>query len=170
MAPHATLTAATVVSPDQERVMSQVRFGELLGRLVTLSRHDVEEILHEQGGTRRRFGDIALAWGLCEPEHVWQAWCDQLASSTQTADLDTLGIDSQAAALIDREVAARLGAIPIRCMGDTIVIAVADPDASQRVQAELQLTLPMKMCFVHADPHQVQRAIANYYPTEPAAA
>lgn len=150
--------------------MSQVRIGELLGRLVSLSRHDVEEILQEQSSSRRRFGDIALAWGLCEPEHIWQAWCEQLSSSTQKVDLEKLGIDSQAAGLISRDAASRLLAIPIRHLGDTVVIAVADPADASRAAAELPLTLPMKLCFVQADAPQIQRAIATYFPTEPAAA
>ena len=149
--------------------MSQLRIGELLGKLVTLTRHDVEEILQEQAGNHRRFGDIALAWGLCEPEHVWQAWCEQLHSAMQKVDLDTLGVDSQAVTLIGREIAARLCAIPIRCLGDTVVVAVAESD-STRIAAELRLTLPMKLCFVQTDALQIQHAITNYYPTEPAAA
>ncbi len=67
--------------------MSQARFGEHLSRLVNLSRHDVDEILEEQSSTRHRFGEIALSWGLCTPENVWQAWCDQLLSQVQKVDL-----------------------------------------------------------------------------------
>src|SRR5439155_6477219 len=55
----------------------RARIGELLSRMVPLSGHDVEEILQEQSATRRRFGEIALAWGLCKPEHVWDAWGQQ---------------------------------------------------------------------------------------------
>ena len=54
-------------------------FGQCLGRVVPLSAHDVSEILEHQAATRRRFGEIALAWGLCRPQHVWQAWWAQLA-------------------------------------------------------------------------------------------
>ena len=36
---------------------------------------------------KHRFGEIALSWGLCAPEHVWQAWCDQLLSQVQKVDL-----------------------------------------------------------------------------------
>ena len=56
-------------------MQSRARIGELLRKMVPLSRHDIEEILQEQTSTRRRFGDIALAWGLVKPEHVWeQIW------------------------------------------------------------------------------------------------
>src|SRR5438552_3699632 len=102
------------------------RFGELLGKLVKLSQHDVEEILEDQTATHRRFGDIALSWGLCEPEHVWQAWSDQLLTQVQQVDLEKLGVDSQAAGMIQREVALKLCAIPIRCLGHHLIIAVGE--------------------------------------------
>jgi hypothetical protein len=148
----------------------QVRFGELLGRLVNLSQHDVEEILEEQNARHRPFGEIALAWGLCNPEHVWQAWCDQLLSQVQKVDLDMLGVDAQAAAMIHREVAQRLGVIPIRCLGRLLVVAVSEPNTTARVAAELELITSRELRFVVADPHQIDRAIATYYPAGPAAA
>ena len=149
--------------------MSQARFGELLGRLVNLSRHDVDEILEEQSSTHHRFGEIALSWGLCEPEHVWQAWCDQLLVQVQKVDLDKLGIDAQAAAMIDRETAMRLGAIPIRCLGQQLIIAVCDPN-TERASAELSLITEKTLRFVVADPQQMQYALATYYPANGAAA
>jgi hypothetical protein len=99
--------------------------GELLGRLVNLSRHDVDEILEEQSSTHHRFGEIALSWGLCAPEHVWQAWCDQLLQQVQKVDLEKLGVDSQAAAMISSDLARRLNVIPIRCLGRQLIVAVA---------------------------------------------
>jgi hypothetical protein len=149
--------------------MCHVRFGELLGRLVKLSQHDVEEILEDQNASRRRFGEIALSWGLCEPEHVWQAWCDQLLSQVQKIDLDALGIDAQAAAMIHREVALQLGAIPIRCLGRHLIVAVSDSNTA-RVAAELELITSKELRFVLADARQIDRAIGVYYPAGPAAA
>ena len=149
--------------------MCHTRFGELLGRFVTLSRHDVNEILEDQNATRRRFGDIALSWGLCEPEHVWQAWCEQLLTQVQKVNLDELGVDSQAASMIHREVALRLGAIPIRRLGNILVVAVSEGNTT-RVASELKLTTSTELRFVLADPHQIERAISAYYPAGPAAA
>jgi hypothetical protein len=144
--------------------MSQARFGEHLSRLVNLSRHDVNEILEEQISTRHRFGEIALSWGLCTPENVWQAWCDQLLSQVQKVDLDKLGIDSQAAAMIDRETAIRLNAIPIRCMGSQLIVAVADT-TKERAAYELPLITGMDLRFVVADPEQLKHALTTYYPS-----
>jgi type IV pilus assembly protein PilB len=149
--------------------MCATRFGELLGRLVNLTRHDVDEILEDQNATHRRFGDIALAWGLCDPQHVWQAWCDQLLSQVQKIDLEKLGVDAQASSMIHPDVARRLNAIPIRCLGSQLIIAVADAD-TRRASAELSLITGKDLRFVVADPHQIQLAIASYYPPGPAAA
>src|SRR5437762_10593664 len=98
------------------------RMGELLSKLVPLSGHDVEEILHEQDSTRRRFGEIALAWGLCRPEHVWNAWCDQLVHSGEKIDLKRMAIDSRAVACIPAELARQLNILPIRLINDTLIL------------------------------------------------
>jgi hypothetical protein len=149
--------------------MSQARFGELLGRLVHLSRHDVDEILEEQSATKHRFGEIALSWGLCTPENVWQAWCDQLLSQVQKVDLEKLGVDSQAAAMISSELAHRLGAIPIRCMGQQLIVAVPSNN-TDHIAAELRKVTDMQLRFVVADAIQIGQAISVYYAAEHRAA
>src|SRR3978361_394754 len=92
-----------LIGREKEFVMSQLRFGELLGKVVNLTRHDVDEIFEEKNSSHRRFGEMALSLALCDPEHVWQAWCDQLLTQIQRVDLEALGVDAQAAGLIDRE-------------------------------------------------------------------
>jgi hypothetical protein len=149
--------------------MRQAPFGELLGRLVGLTRLDIDEILVDQKASHRRFGEIALSLGLCSPQHIWQAWCDQLLTQVQRVDLDALGIDAQAISMIDRDVALRLGAIPIRRLGKILVFAVSDP-STDRIAAELELITGKELRFVMADANQIQRAIATYFPAGPAAA
>jgi hypothetical protein len=151
-----------------EDVMSQARFGELLGRLVNLSRHDVDEILEEQSSTKHRFGEIALSWGLCAPEHVWQAWCDQLLEQVQKVDLEKLGVDSQAAAMIPRDMAIRLNAIPIRCMGRVLIVAVADHN-TDHIASELRKFTDMALRFVVADAQQLKLTLGIYYAEHAAA-
>jgi type IV pilus assembly protein PilB len=149
--------------------MSQVRFGELLGRLVNLSRHDVDEILEEQNANHQRFGEIALSWGLCAPEHIWQAWCDQLLEQVQKVDLVKLGVDSQAAGLIGGDLARKLNVIPIRCLGGQLVVAAAEHD-HQHITAELHKITAMSLRFVTADADQIRAAISVYYAGSNAAA
>lgn len=149
--------------------MCHTRFGELLSKLVTLSQHDVEEILEDQNGSRRRFGEIALSWGLCEPEHIWQAWCDQLLTQVQQIDLDALGVDAQAAAMLHRDVALQMGVIPIRCLGEQLIVASSEANTSS-LAAELALITGKTIRFVQADARHIQQAISTYYPAHTAAA
>ena len=87
--------------------MQRQKIGELLMRLVPLSRHDVDEILQEQRATQLRFGETAISMGLCRPEHVWRAWCGQSTDEVEQVDLDEVGVDAQATPLIPREIAMR---------------------------------------------------------------
>ena len=144
--------------------MSQVLFGQLLGRFVSLSRHDVDEILAEQEATRQRFGEIALSRGMCEPEHVWSAWAEQLTGGAQRVDLDHAGVDARAAALVRPDTARRLGVLPVRVQGDVLVVAVAAGVDPAAVAAELATATGKQTRFVTADAKQLDRAIATYYP------
>ncbi|HEY0009115.1 MAG TPA: hypothetical protein VGB55_10365, partial [Tepidisphaeraceae bacterium] len=60
------------------------RIGQILSRSVPLTEHDLEEILQEQKVTRQRFGDAALALGMVQPKHVWDAWMQQLHTADTT--------------------------------------------------------------------------------------
>lgn len=140
------------------------KFGELLSQLVQLSGHDVEEILHEQQATQRRFGEIALSWGLCQPEHVWSAWCRQVGGGAELehVDLDRDGIDAQAVALLHADVAKALRVIPIRADGQEAVLA-SDAALTQRVKDEIKGLLKRNVKFVIADRKQIDAAIEAYY-------
>src|SRR3954452_25407461 len=92
--------------------LQETLFGELLGRRVPLSRHDVFEILEEQGGSRRRFGQIALGWGLWEPRHVWETWAEHLADRSPRVDLGRMGIDVQATLHLRGALSAEPGIVP----------------------------------------------------------
>jgi type IV pilus assembly protein PilB len=139
------------------------RIGELIGRLVALSGHDVEEILHEQKVTQRRFGEIALSWGLCQPEHVWSAWCHQVKETdAEPVDLDRDGIDAQAVALLPADVAHVFRAVPIRLGDGEVVIASAEP-LGERTRAVLHKLLKKKLKFVTAPKRQIDAAIEAYY-------
>ena len=140
--------------------------GELLGEMVSLSSHDVEEILNEQHTTSRRFGEIALSWGLCQPEHVWTAWCRQLEDSAgfDTVDLDRVGIDAQAVALLPNELAQLFRAVAIRS-SDTEVVIASDAPLGERAREELQRLLIKNVKFVVAPKKQIDAAMDVYHAT-----
>lgn len=145
---------------------SRPRIGELLGEIVDLSGHDVEEILNEQHTTHRRFGEIALSWGLCQPEHLWSAWCRQLQDTAgcETVDLDRDGIDAQTVALLSPELALVFRAVPIRSSASEIVVA-SDAPLSERSREEIGKLLKKHVKFVVAEKKQIDAALEVYYAT-----
>jgi hypothetical protein len=153
------LSQSPLVDPNGDR------FGEVLSRFVTISRHDVYEILDEQSATRRKFGQIALNWHLCEPQHVWQAWSSQLLGRTPRVDLDRFGVDSQAAADLPAWVAVALGVVPVRTMDQMLVVAASEKSLARA--AELLTAHTRKpLSFVLADASQVEAAVQRYYASQ----
>jgi type IV pilus assembly protein PilB len=142
--------------------MSRPLFGECLSDVVGLSNHDVAEILEDQAGSRRRFGEIALSWGLCRPEDVWQAWCHQLNRLTPEVDLQKIGIDAQAAAHLPKAVAREFCVMPIRSFGNQLVVAAARENLG-RVCSELPKVVQKDVKFVVASRAAIERAIEEYY-------
>jgi hypothetical protein len=139
-------------------------FGECLGKVVRLSTHDVAEILEHQVSTRRKFGEIALAWGLCRPHHVWQAWWEQLSADTPFVDLNRIGIDAQAIAHMPAALAIQFRAVPLRCHEDQLVVATCE-QVLARSRVEMPALLGKQVKFVIAKPAQLDEAIAAYYPS-----
>src|SRR5690606_22588994 len=146
----------------EEESMRRTRIGELLRGMVPLTDHDVEEILHEQKGTGKRFGEIALSWGLCEPEHVWRAWCSQTGDRLERVHLDRVGVDSQATSVLSREEALRNRAIPVRVFEHLIVVAISDTAEQETLRNELEQP-DLEIKFVLADPIEIDWAIETYY-------
>ena len=144
--------------------MASLRMGELLSRIVGLGTHDVDEILHEQAYNPKRFGSIALSWGLCEPKHVWQAWTTQLDHRLETVVLPDMGIDAQAAERFSNILAWHYHAIPIRHWDNTLVIATAEP-WKQRAMKDLPLLFPKHLKFVLTNQQDLLYALAQYYPS-----
>lgn len=141
-------------------------FGELLGRFVPLSSHDVAEILQEQSVSRHRFGEIALRWGLCRPDHIWRAWGVQLAQQPQQVDLAAIGIDTQAVAHLDAKLARAFHAIPVRALDDQLIVATTESGLPRALE-HLPLLLNRQVQFVVADDAQIDAAIREYYSEGP---
>src|SRR5258708_19391766 len=109
--------------------MSRMRIGQVLEQMGKISGHDIDEILHEQSsiGARKTFGEIALTWGLCEPEHIWKAWANQLEGNCERVDLNMVGIDSQAWSRLPRELGLRLSPMPVRTSQHSLVTSITYP-------------------------------------------
>lgn len=143
--------------------MESLRIGELLRRMIPLSQHDVEEILSEQQASNRKFGDIALALGLCQPEHVWKAWMHQLETSTQRISVTTVGVDSQALQLIDSQTAHKFSIVPLRSVDGELLVAAAHPLNDDDL-SEVQSHCNRRVKTVLAEEADVQKHLHRYYP------
>ena len=149
----------------EENKMREMLFGEYLGKVVQLSSHDVAEIMEHQSATRQKFGEIALAWGLCRPQHVWQAWWGQLQGETPHVDLTKIGVDAQSVGQFPIALAVEFRAVPLRSYRDQLVVATTSIGLA-RAKAELPAALAGKQVrFVVADVAQIDGAIATYYPS-----
>ncbi len=144
-------------------MVRRARIGELLSRIVPLSGHDVEEILEEQSANRRKFGEIALAWGLCRPEHVWDAWCQQSEQEGETLDLTKVGIDASAAAMLPGELARELHVIPVRVAHDCVLLATSEKTSEQGTE-KLSALLHRRIKFVRSEREQIEQMLDVYYP------
>lgn len=142
--------------------MSRPLIGQMLSRMGKLSGLDIDEILAEQSVSRQPFGHIALSWGLCEPEHLCQAWCDQLVAANNCLELLQLA-DEREAQAFPGEVARRLRVVPLRSIGNQLVVAAAGPLDSLAL-AELMQSSGREIRFVQAEVHTIDEAIARYYP------
>ncbi len=149
--------------------MSMTKMGDLLRRSGRLTAHDVEEILAEQSATRRRFGEIAVEMGLCQPQDVWSAWCAQLSISPQHVDLTETGVDARALSSVSAGVARDYAVLPVRMVGKDLVLATTR-EAYLRAQAELPEVLDRDLKFVTTDSESLACALDSYYPRPLAAA
>ena len=138
------------------------RIGAVLSRMGQLSPHDINEILTEQRTTGARFGEIALALGLVQPEHIWAAWCAQLERQLERVDLDEIGIDTQAVERVPAELALGLQVVPVRLCERELVVAVSDAGRVAGL-ADLAQRTNLSVRCVLADAGQIARALATYY-------
>ena len=71
--------------------------------------------------------------------------------------------------MIPGDLARKLGIIPIRCMGQQLIIAVPDNN-TDHIAAELRKVTDKSLRFVGASVAQIQCAISVYYTLEHRAA
>lgn len=138
------------------------QIGQILKQMGVLTDRDVQEIIEQQQRTGRRFGQIALAWGLATPEQVWTAWSRQLADHRQRVDIDEVGIDTNAVEQISGVIARYYHVVPLRLWGDNLVVAVPE-DGNHGNLDDLPVLLD---CQVHAclcDPKQIDKYLDRIY-------
>jgi hypothetical protein len=130
-----------------------------MGKLTSI---DIDEILEQQAASGARFGEIAISWGLCAPEHVCEAWCVQFAEGLDWVDLSH-GLDAKLILSVPAELARQLHIVPLVSIADQMVVASAEPvDGDQWMQI-LEAT-GKDVRFILAEPEAIERALDVYYP------
>ena len=142
--------------------MNHRRIGQLIRSVVPLTDHDIEEILQEQTLSHRPFGQIAVAWGLCSPAQVWQAWARQPDHPIPHLNLEKVGVDAQAVHYLPNNLARQLHAIPIRHFDNLVIVAVSELSAAEALKPHFQ-GANLQFAVVLADASQVDSAVSQYF-------
>jgi hypothetical protein len=128
-----------------------------------LSSIDIDEILEQQAVSHRRFGEIAVSWGLCEPVDLCEAWCAQFSECVDGSDLTQGDLDARLILSMPAKLARQLQVVPLVSIADQMVVAAAQPVDGDQWMAILEAT-GMDVRFVLAEPEAIAAALDVYYP------
>ena len=143
--------------------MQRAPIGQVLSRMGKLSSIDIDEILEQQAVSHRRFGEIAVSWGLCEPVDLCEAWCVQFGDSIESADLTQGDVDAKLILSMPAQLARQLHIVPLVSIADQMVVAASQPVDGDQWMAILEAT-GMDVRFVLAEPEAIAAALDVYYP------
>jgi type IV pilus assembly protein PilB len=138
--------------------------GSLLINRGLLSVDQVKQAFEEQRLTGRRLGEIAVGHGWVTGSDLAKALADQFG--VEYVDLSEVEPDRDAATLLQKELAFRYQALPIRFLAnDLLLVAVADPTDVGRAD-DLRLALGHNVRLAVSDPADLERAIKALYRTQ----
>lgn len=113
------------------------------------------EIQRERGG---RLGEVLLELGMIRPNQLLRAVAEQYGLGF--LDLESVDIDRTLAQRIPEPLARRHRALPVSSEGDTIVVAMANPNDVIALD-DVRAILRQPVRAVLADPNQILNAIAR---------
>jgi type IV pilus assembly protein PilB len=138
--------------------------GSLLINRGLLSVDQVKQAFEEQRLTGRRLGEIAVGHGWVTGSDLAKALADQFG--LEYVDLAEVEPDRDAATLLQKELAFRYQALPVRFLGDDLLlVAVADPTDVGRAD-DLRLALGHNVRLAVSDPGDLERTIKKLYRTQ----
>jgi type IV pilus assembly protein PilB len=138
--------------------------GSLLINRGLLSVDQVKQAFEEQRLTGRRIGEIAVGHGWVTGADLARALADQFG--LEFVDLSETEPDRDAATLLQKELAFRYEAIPVRFLAnDLLLVAVADPTDVGRAD-DLRLALGHNVKLAVAEPGDLERTIKKLYRTQ----
>jgi type IV pilus assembly protein PilB len=138
--------------------------GSLLINRGLLSVDQVKQAFEEQQLTGKRLGEIVVEHGWVSAKDLAQALADQ--AGLDYVDLAETELDPEAALLLPKELAMRYQALPVRFVGeDLLLVSVADP-TDVGVADDLRLALGHNVRLSVSEPTDLERAIKRLYRTQ----
>jgi type IV pilus assembly protein PilB len=138
--------------------------GSLLINRGLLTVEQVKQAFEEQRLTGRRLGEIAVGHGWVTSADLAKALADQFG--LEYVDLSETQPDRDAATLLQKELAFRYQALPVRFLADDLLlVAVADPTDVGRAD-DLRLALGHNVRLAVSEPADLERAIKALYRTQ----
>ena len=139
----------------------RLQLGTLLLRQKLLSAEQLEEALAEKDETGDRLGEIVVRRGWVSGRAIAHALADQ--HELEYIDLAQTEIEALASGLLPERFARRYAALPIRFLGeDVVLVAVADP-GNVRNSDELRLALGLNIRLAVAAPDDLEQMIDRMY-------
>jgi type IV pilus assembly protein PilB len=138
--------------------------GSLLINRGLLTVDQVKQAFEEQRLTGRRLGEIAVGHGWVTSADLSKALADQFG--LEYVDLSNTEPDRDAASLLQKELAFRYQAVPIRFLGDDLLlVAIADPTDITSAD-NLRLALGYNVRLAVSEPADLERTIKKLYRTQ----
>jgi type IV pilus assembly protein PilB len=138
--------------------------GSLLINRGLLTVDQVKQAFEEQRLTGRRLGEIAVGHGWVTSSDLARGLADQFG--LEYVDLSETEPDRDAATLLQKELAFRYQAVPVRFLADDLLlVSVADPtDVS--VADNLRLALGHNVRLAVSEPADLERTVKKLYRTQ----
>jgi type IV pilus assembly protein PilB len=138
--------------------------GSLLINRGLLTVEQVKQAFDEQAVSNRRLGEIVVENGWVSSSDLAQALADQWG--LEYVDLSETDPDPDAATLLQKDLAFRYQAVPIRFLSDDLLlVAVADPTDVHRAD-DLRLALGFNVRLGVSEPADLERTIKKLYRTQ----
>jgi type IV pilus assembly protein PilB len=137
--------------------------GSLLITRGLLTVDQVKQAFEEQQLTGRRLGEIVVGHGWLTPQDLAKALAEQ--NGLEYLDLAETELDLEATLLLPKELAVRYQAVPVRFIGDDLLVAVADPTDVGRAD-DLRIALEHNIRLAVSEPADLERTIKKLFRTQ----
>jgi type IV pilus assembly protein PilB len=150
---------------EAARVSRHHRLGSLLISRGLLNLDQLKQAFQEQHLTGRRLGEVAIGHGWITSADLARALADQFG--LEYVDLAEVEPDHDAASLLEKELAFRYQALPVRFLrDDLLLVTVADPTEAG-LEAELRGVLGHDVKLAVSEPDDLDGAIRKLHNVAP---